>query len=159
MHPGFNSWNKSKEIYLQKKFLESTVNYDLKKCRQHWLRFSWRDTWKCQYEAGFTHDSTLMFNDRPGFRNSAAIEWHPWNNIDLRAHNIIAEPTIFMDSHFYDYNQFSDKKRRKIMARYINECRFVSGTVSLLWHPHSLSKDYGWEKGYYDCIELVKKYI
>ncbi len=158
LHPGFNSWNKWKEIYNQKKFVDSSVNYDLKKCRQHWLRFSWADTWLSQNAAGFEHDSTLMFNDRPGFRNSAAIAWHPWNNVNHRTHKIIAEPTIFMDSHFYDYNQFSEKGRRDIMYKYIYECRFISGTASILWHPHSLSKDYGWEKGYYDCIKLVKKY-
>ena len=157
LHPGFDSWQQTKEIYKQKKLVERAVSNNLIKCRQHWLRFSWRDTWESQYSAGFLHDSTLMFNDRTGFRNSAAISWYPWNNLEASAHKIIAEPTIFMDSHFYNYKQMSGEERREAIYKLISECRFVSGTASLLWHPHSLSKDYGWEKGYHECIEIVKE--
>ena len=98
-----------------------------------------------------------MFNDRPGFRNSASISWNPWNHLAASAHKIIAEPTVFMDSHFYNYNQLSGQARRKLIFKFIYECKFVSGTASLLWHTHTLSKDYGWWKGYYECIEVVKE--
>ncbi len=157
LHPSFDSWRKTEELLNQKKLVERVTSQDLIKCRQHWLRFSWRDTWTSQFKAGLGHDATLMFNDRPGFRNSTAISWCPWNHLEASAHKIIAEPTMFMDSHFYNYNQMSDNKRRKTIYKFIYECRVVSGTASLLWHTHSMSKDYGWTKGYHESIEFVKE--
>ena len=157
LHPSFSSWKKTEEIFKQKKLVERATLHDLIKCRQHWLRFSWRDTWISQSKAGFKHDATLMFNDRPGFRNSAAISWSPWNHLEAKAHNITAEPTIFMDSHFYNYIQMSGDKRRKTIYKFIYECKFVNGTSSLLWHTHSMSKDYGWSKGYHESIDFVKE--
>lgn len=157
LHPSFNSWKNTEEILKQKRLVERATFHNLNKCRQHWLRFSWRDTWISQFKAGFEHDATLMFNDRPGFRNSTAISWCPWNHIEASAHKIRAEPTIFMDSHFYNYNQMSGEERRKTIYKFLYECKFVSGTASLLWHTHSLSKDYGWRKGYHESIGFVKE--
>ena len=113
-------------------------------CRQHWLRFSWKDTWESQSKAGILTDTTLMFNDRSGFRNSSAIEWHPWNQKEILEHKTIAKPTILMDSHLYDYDDLNQEERKRKINNLLEECKFVNGNVALLWHPHTISEDYGW---------------
>ena len=80
IHPAFDSWQDQKLIADQKNHFEKKFNIKIVNCRQHWIRFSWFHTWKAQSQAGILLDTTLMFNDRPGFRNSSAIKWYPWNS-------------------------------------------------------------------------------
>ena len=45
LHPTYDSWNDSELLEEQKKTLEESLGSKVTSCRQHWLRFSWKDTW------------------------------------------------------------------------------------------------------------------
>jgi hypothetical protein len=158
LHPGFETWNSSEKIAEQRKFLESITGTTVSSCRQHWLRFSWSDTWAAQQAAGIQKDSTLMFNDRPGFRNSSALIWHPWDVKQGKAMRLNAQSTVFMDSHFYDYQQLSSVERNSKIQCWLEECNKVNGTVAVLWHPHTLTEDYGWALGFHETVTAVQKF-
>lgn len=158
LHPGFQTWKDSEEIALQRSCLEAVAGIKVTHCRQHWLRFSWRDTWSAQQSAHLTHDTTLMFNDRPGFRNSSALSWHPFNPQSCLQHSLNAMPTVFMDSHFYDYQLMTVTARQKAMLHWIQECHAIAGEVALLWHPHTLNQDFGWTDGFLDAISLIREF-
>jgi hypothetical protein len=121
----------------------------------HQLRFSWDSTWSAQEQAGLTEDLTLMFNDRMGFRNAAALSWHPWDTTYRRSRNLLATPTVLMDSHAYDYAGMDQDERRREFRHWLGEIRFVGGRAAVLWHPHTLAADYGWQAGYVDCMNIV----
>ena len=157
LHPGFETWQDPKQIAAQRTWVEEAVGTQVTHCRQHWLRFSWQDTWSAQQSAGLIHDSTLMFNDRPGFRNSSALSWHPFDPHRCLTHGLTALPTVFMDSHFYDYQPMSAAARHTAMQHWIRECHSVGGETALLWHPHTLTQDYGWADGFRDAISLIKE--
>ena len=156
LHPTYDAWKNSKLIEEQKKTLEESLGSKVTYCRQHWLRFSWKDTWLNQARSGLTQDSTLMFNDRSGFRNSCATSWKPWNQLENKAHSVVSTTSVVMDSHLYDYNDFNKVERNDYLRFWIMECHKVGGKTSLLWHPHSLSKDYGWLEGFKDLINILK---
>mgnify|MGYP001822850495 CR=1 FL=1 len=157
LHPSFDSWTDGDRITDQKAHLERCLGRPVRSVRQHWLRFSWEHTWSAQSAAGLEIDSTLMFNDRSGFRNSAAIEWRPWNPSDGRAHSIAAVACGFMDSHQYDYAALAgdDGEHRVTLRDVVTECRAVGGDIDLLWHPHTLSEDYGWREGFTEMLREV----
>lgn len=155
LHPSFDSWQDAEKIHKQKKNLESEAGLSCNSVRQHWLRFSWRNTWAAQEEAGIREDTTLMFNDRPGFRNSAAISWCPWQPAKKAAGHLLALPTLIMDSHFYDYSSMTDDARCQDMGSWIQECRAVSGQSAVLWHPHTLTNDYGWSQGFHELASMI----
>lgn len=157
LHPSFEDWQNAGAIEAQRQKLEAVLGEQVVECRQHWLRFSWRSTWAAQETAGIRLDSTLMFNDRPGFRNSSALEWSPWNQGDNVAMRIRARPTMFMDSHFFDYQQLAKDQRRVAIANLVGECAAVAGEGALLWHPHTLSNDYGWANGYWDTLTVLEE--
>ncbi len=98
-----------------------------------------------------------MFNDQPGFRNSSALCWHPYNPNQNAIHNLKALPTFFMDSHFYDYQDMSSIERKRSIKNWIKECKSVNGEGAVLWHPHTLSNDYGWSDGFHDTIIFIKE--
>lgn len=155
LHPSFDSWQDSGRLREQKHRLEAVAETEAYSCRQHWLRFSWGDTWESQEMAGLRLDTTLMFNDRPGFRSAAAVKWHPWNFGRGQAHDIMALPTVLMDSHLYDYQLLAEEERERQIAYWVNEVREVGGVAGLLWHFHTLTEDYGWTAGFDRLLHMI----
>ena len=151
LHPAFDSWRDSECIAKQKNILEESTDSIISSCRQHWLRFSWEDTWAAQSKCGIKNDSTLMFNDRPGFRNSSCLSWNPWNPKKSEPHRLRSVNSILMDSHLYDYHSLTDEKRKAEITCWVKECKEAFGECSFLWHPHTLSREYGWRGGL-ECL-------
>ncbi|GAB2912802.1 hypothetical protein GCM10027278_36870 [Paralcaligenes ginsengisoli] len=157
LHPSFDAWQSPALIQDQKEHLEKTSGADVKTCRQHWLRFSWDRTWLAQQKAGIKLDTTLMFNDRPGFRTGAALQWHPWNSRVHSHYALEALPTVLMDSHFYDYQPVGSQDCQISMAHWLDEVTTVGGQAAVLWHPHTLTQDYGWQEGFNDLLTSMKR--
>lgn len=155
LHPSFDSWNAADSISEQKTYLEAAAGRPCTVCRQHWLRFSWNESWRAQERVGIREDTTLMFNDRPGLRNAAALAWHPWQSEPGVMHQLVALPTVIMDSHFYDYQAMTPEERREVMEHWVTECRVVCGQVAVLWHPHTLTADYGWGEGFEELVAMI----
>jgi hypothetical protein len=158
LHPGFETWQDAEQISAQRARVEQSAGVQVTHCRQHWLRFSWQSTWLSQQTAGLAQDTTLMFNDRPGFRNSSALAWHPWQTASAAALNLTALPSVFMDSHFYDYQPMTPAARQMAMRHWLHECHCVGGEIVVLWHPHTLTTDYGWSDGFRDAVKLTKEF-
>ena len=148
LHQSFNAWRDTELMSCEKSRLERTLGTPVTMCRQHWLRFSWVDTWRAQQNAGLELDATLGFNDRPGFRNGAALRFHPWNLESRQPRRIAAVPMVLMDSHLYDYAELSGPERDAELDRWVDEVRAVRGTATINWHQHTLAEDYGWRPGF-----------
>lgn len=157
LHPGFDSWQSASLMGAARDQLEQAASCAVTHCRQHWLRFSWQDTWQAQANAGLRQDSTLMFNDRPGYRTSSALAWQPWSPSAQVAHSLTALPTVLMDSHCYDYQPMTAPQRQQAIEYWLGECQAVRGQIAVLWHPHTLSRDYGWSDGFQDTLARIKE--
>ena len=156
LHTSVKGANDSELIRLEKNMLEGIIGYSVKDNRNHWLRFSWRDTWSALEGNFFEHDETLMFNDRPGFRNSMSFTWKPWNSRENRTFDIRATPTIFMDSHFYMYLDLSPTQIRAAIWELWEKNNKFNGRASVLWHPHTLSPRYSWHVGFNEVLQILQ---
>ncbi len=156
LHPSFQSWNNWQIIAREKTALEFEIGRAVEVCRQHWLRFSFGQTWRMQARAELKTDLTLGFNDRPGFRNSAALAVEPFDLHTLTGFSIISIPMILMDSHLYDYRELSSEQRQATIKDIIDEVRFVGGTASVIWHQQVMNSDYGWIEGYRELLECCQ---
>ncbi|MHB1220381.1 MAG: polysaccharide deacetylase family protein [Gammaproteobacteria bacterium] len=150
LHPSAFTWDKPEGIKIQKMDLEKAAGCSVTKLRQHWLRFSWQKTWEAQWDAGLTLDSTLGFNDRCGFRNSAALRM-PVNGA-TEAH-FESVPMFLMDSHLYDYAMLNPIERTQLIQYWLKELYDVAGVGSIIWHTHVCGKDYGWAAGYETLLQ------
>lgn len=156
LHGSCLSWRDSERLAQEKARIEIAFGGVVTTCRQHWLFFSWEDTWAEQEKAGLELDMTLGFNDRPGFRTAAALHYHPWNTETSSMRSLQIVPTVLMDSHLYDYAVYTPEERHQVMSRLIDEIWQVGGVASILWHPHTLSPDYGWADGYQDLLGIME---
>jgi peptidoglycan/xylan/chitin deacetylase (PgdA/CDA1 family) len=157
LHQSFDSWTNPEVMRRERKHLEAAINTPVVGCRQHWLRFSWQTTWRAQEESGLQLDGTLGFNDRPGFRNGAALSFHPWDEQAGKPLSLKAIPLLFMDSHFYDYTKMSAKERQTQMKRWVDEVLDVQGEATIIWHQRVFSPDYGWGSGYRELLSLLAR--
>lgn len=155
LHGSFDSWGAAPVLRAERERLQAASSVPVRTCRQHWLRFSWQRTWSAQAEAGLHEDTTLMFNDRPGWRNAAALRWSPWDDRLAQVHRLQALPTVIMDSHLYDYQPLSATERNAALCRWLDELVAVRGQAAVLWHPHTLSSDYGWREGFAELLARV----
>jgi hypothetical protein len=154
LHQSFDAWAEADLMRCERQRVEQALGFSVFSCRQHWLRFSWAQTWKAQALAGFVLDSTLGFNDRPGFRNGAALRFHPWCFDSGQPMCLEAVPMVLMDSHLYDYANLTEQERLQQMAYWLEEIRTVRGTASVIWHQRVMSADYGWASGYETLLSI-----
>jgi hypothetical protein len=155
LHQAFGSWHDHQRMVKEKRSLENVVKETVSACRQHWLRFSWCKTWVAQDNSGLELDCTLGFNDRPGFRNSAALRHKPLaSNLGSRL-GIESLPVVIMDSHFYSnpFHRGNDIGQR--LRQWIDEILTVRGQATVIWHQHTFSRDYGWQHGYETLLKLL----
>jgi len=152
LHPSFDSWNSVQDILSQKQDLEQILDCKVAYCRQHWLRFSWTDTWRAQEAAGLQEDSSLGFNDRMGFRNSAAIRFQPWDFERAGPLSLYSSPLAVMDSHIHDYSIGQASTAIHRMKNILTEARKTAAHANFLWHPHTLGGDYGWANSYHEVL-------
>jgi hypothetical protein len=155
LHQSFDAYQDADEMRLEKTRLERAIKLPIAWCRQHWLRFSWERTWPAQQAAGLRLDMTLGFNDRPGFRNGAALRFRPWDHLHSHALELESLPMVLMDSHLYDYRPLERDQRLQAIRSLLEEVRFVHGTASVLWHTQVLAADYGWGEGFRDLVQSV----
>lgn len=155
LHQSFGAWEDAGRMATEKGRLEIALDGPVHQCRQHWLRFSWAKTWATQAAAGLKRDSTLGFNDRPGFRGAHALSVKPWDMAAPRPLAIDTIPMVFMDSHFYDYSGDADTVPEAAMHYWIKEVQAVGGEITVNWHTHTITDVYGWGAGYESLLGLL----
>ncbi len=144
LHQSFQSWQRASDMADELRHLETLATPIDRCCRQHWLRFSWKETWPAQEEAGLCFDSTLGYNDRPGFRNAAALSFTPFGLKRLQC-----VPMVVTDSQLYDYCLGQTPCAKK----WLQEVADVHGEACVVWHQQVFNSDYGWADGYVQLLQ------
>ena len=155
LHQSFDAWVNADAMAAERAGIEGALGQAVRHCRQHWLHFSWEKTWEAQAAAGLRIDSTLGFNDRPGFRAGHALSIKPWDVTKAGPLAIDTVPMVFMDSHFYDYSGIGRIAPETAMKPWIDEVRTVSGEATVNWHTHTITEVYGWKSGFEALLELL----
>ena len=154
LHPSYAAWQDEASLTRERQNLEALTQQPVRAVRQHWLRFSWQNTWTAQARAGLSHDFTAAFNDRPGFRLGAALTFQPF---DMHAQaEFVVTPTVMMDSQFYDYAEMSDTSRIAAMTYWVRELHDTRGEAAVIWHQQVFNRDYAWGAGYQALLGLLR---
>lgn len=104
--------------------------------RQHYLRWDWKTTPDILVEAGFGYDTTLGYNDMPGFRCGTCHEFPLWS---WKTHQPLAlreRPLIAMAGSLVGPSglNLSYGEAHKVLSELKDTCRKHHGTFVCLWH-------------------------
>jgi len=157
-HFGFGSWDDAEALRRERRRLEAAIpGLEVASSRNHWLRFSLRGSWRALAEAGIRVDTTLGFNDRPGFRAGLAAPLKPYSFEDQRALEIVEIPFMLMDSHLFYYRMDDPERRLEMISGLLADLRLVSGSAGVIWHSHVLSPDHGWGREYAFLLDEMRR--
>lgn len=120
--------------------------------RMHWLYFNERSHSVLE-AAGFSYDSTVGYNETPGFRAGTAQAFKP-----LGATRLMELPLHIMDTSLFYPDRMNlgfDEARRKIDE--IIDCVVRGGGVlTINWHDRSIAPERLWGEFYQTLLDNLK---
>lgn len=158
LHGSYFSANDPTLLSSEKEQLESALDMEITRTRQHWLNFS-ESTTPYAHEGLFDQDSTIGWNDRMGFRAGCASRYRPYDHKNNRAFDYWEVPQVIMDSNIYDYGSGNSNSLISVAKDIIRRvCELKNGHIAISWHPRTCSSDYNWQPAYKQLIAEAAAY-
>lgn len=167
IHPSYCSSTRPELIPAEKKALEK-IHPPIEHSRQHYLRYTLPETFRCLEASGILHEWSFCDNLRPGFPTGLAISY-PWYDLFAdRKSNMILHPSMAMDrgvlniiSRDQDFNpaapDFAEATVDEFFQPMIDMCKKWGGTFSVILHNETFSGAGEW-KGWPGVIrELLSR--
>ncbi len=156
IHPSYNSFRFPEKIGQEVERLAKTINREIKKSRQHFLRMALPST--CDYleEVGITEDYTMGYARHTGFRASTSRPFYFYNLEKETPSPLKIVPFAVMDGTLKDYMQLSPQQAEEKVKALAQRVKEVNGVFVSLWHNHSLGEHEewkGWRKVYEALVE------
>lgn len=118
----------------EKQRIEQSLQVQIKAQRMHFLRFDIVHSPRAACLAGLQIDSSLGFNDRPGFRMGSALPF-PWFDLDSqKALPILMVPLIYADHQRQEWISRSDPQLIQELKTYLDRCQAVGAPCTVLFH-------------------------
>lgn len=142
LHGSYLSYTSSEFLKNEKENLARIASKPIRSSRQHWLRYSHSQTLSSQKKADLEVDTTLGFNDRPGFRAGIAHPFWPYDHFHQKSSEVLEIPLILMDSHLIDGSSNGTNPSWQSAEAILNEVKKFSGCCSIVWHTHTFESLY-----------------
>lgn len=114
--------------------IRQSLDCPVRMSRMHFLRFDLRKTPRALIQAGIEMDSSLGFNDRPGFRCGSAM---PFRWFDLEKDEelpLVMVPLVFADHQRQEWLHAAAPEFIEEMLSYVRKCREVGAPCTVLMH-------------------------
>lgn len=155
LHGSYNSAIDGDLLLREKETLENLTGITVEKTRQHWLRYDEGIT-PYIHEKYFRYDSTLGWNDIPGFRSGCASRFRPYDHRNQRPFEYFETPMVVMDSQLFDYSPGAE---HDCLADVLTMLKGLDGLnsvhVAINWHQRTCHPDYNWHFAYEKVLKDV----
>jgi hypothetical protein len=157
VHGSYLSHRSAGELGRQRATLERAAGQPVTGIRQHFLRFDVRATWRAQSEAGFAYDTTLGYNELPGFRAGIAAPFRPWDAERRQPHDLLELPLTMMDGALFRALRLDEAEASRRVAGHLEQVDWSGGLAVLLWHPNAAAERQfpGWWGPYETALESL----
>jgi hypothetical protein len=102
--------------------------------RQHYLRWDAEKTFAHLEAAGVRVDSTLGYNDTPGFRTGTAWPYLWFDCASDKATRLLEVPLILAEFQVYDPQRFDGDEVRRTLREYLEKACRQGGVLTVLFH-------------------------
>ena len=161
LHASYNA-HKEKNLLIEEKYkLEQLSNKKLIGNRHHFWQIGKKpeQTLKVHLQAELLYDSSLAFNDAPGFRRNIALPYFLFDKELNQKVNNMQIPTFMMDSNFMLNPEFSEDEALNQAKHYINEFHKIGGVGAIDWHVRTSfaknSRFKKWGDTYLEILEYL----
>lgn len=149
LHPSYESCVRPELFSNEKAELEKNAGVEVTSSRQHFLRYNILTTFRELNSAGITHDSSMGFSDRAGFRCGTAM---PFQIFDLEGRSsldIVEHPFVIMDMALLRKHKNNAEEAIEEVKKVVSQCRKFEMPCVFIWHNSSF---YGKEWEGYETV-------
>jgi len=163
LHASYNAKNDPNLLQDEKLKLERLSNKKLVGNRHHFWQIGNKPerTLKTHVAAGLSYDSSLAFNDAPGYRRSVALPYFLFEKESNSIVNNMQIPTFMMDSNFMLNPEFGQDEAFNQAKNYINQLINVGGVGAIDWHVRtsypSSRRFKKWGETYLQILEYLSQ--
>lgn len=158
LHPSYYSATDASRLERELEALQTALNMEITRSRQHFLRLSLPQTYRNLIHAGIREDYTMGFADQPGFRAGVCTPF-PFYDLELDAPtDLMIYPITFMDGTLKDYLQHNTEEALEKVRPLIGEVKKYGGVLVTLWHNETQGGQgrwKGWPLLYRKIVEVA----
>lgn len=138
MHPSYYSNEKPGHFSSEKALLEKIIGKPITFSRQHYLKLQLPNTYRHLIEAGITHDFSMQYPEKPGFRAGMAVPYPFFDVAANRVTSLILHPGCIMETTFRDDLHLTAAESWPYYLQLWEEVKKVGGTFICIWHNDTL---------------------
>lgn len=158
IHGSYYSSEESEQLEKEIQRLSDIIHRPIVRNRFHFLRFELPSAYRTLINNNITHDYSMGFAERPGFRcGSCSIvpffDLSRNQECDLKIH-----PFMTMDTTFQKHMGLTPEEAIEQYHKLIDEVRSLGGTFSCIFHNQNLCDEFewaGWRKVYEEVLNYA----
>lgn len=142
LHPALKAKDAPEELARAKQCLEERLESRIAGLRHHYLAIDNLHpdrTFRKQVEAGFAYDSSLGWQEKPGFRAGTTLPFAPYDPIRKTAFPLVELPLVLMDSTVMDSGMSAILEEGGNLAAAVRE---AGGVLMINWHTETWCNRY-----------------
>jgi hypothetical protein len=160
LHSSYESRGSSALLKEEKERLEEVIGADCLGIRHHAWHIGnppW-ETLHMHTLAGFKYDSSIAFNDEPGYRLGVALPFHPW--YEAEPLDMIEVPVGIMDGALFYQEGMNVDRAIAIISSAIDSLKIHKGVMAIDWHNYTSypgNRQYRmWGDTYLELLKLLR---
>ena len=118
IHPSYQSWKNKSLMQKERDKLQEAIGSIIDLTRQHFLRFSFKDTPKIIDALGLKEDSSLGYADQIGFRCGTGFAYYLYDFDNEKTFSFLETPLVVMDSALLNEGNFEARKIKKLLENF-----------------------------------------
>ncbi len=158
LHPSWHSGDDHIYFIKEKDFLSGLIKKEIQLSRQHYIRFSFPDTFRNLIAAGITDDYSMGYGTINGFRASITTSFFWYDLEKEEKSNLLIHPFCFMDANSFYEQKFSTGQTLEELISFYKVVKEVNGTLITVWHNQFLGTGnlyQGWRDVYFKFLNKV----
>jgi hypothetical protein len=135
LHASYRAHERAGQLEHERSVLAHLAGADIMGVRHHYwhLGADPAHTLRAHERAGFRYDSSLAFNDHPGFRRSAGLPYRPFDGSLGRPVRVLQLPPFCMDGNFF-YTSLDVRSAVAAVNDHVQAIRAAGSFGAVDWH-------------------------
>ena len=145
IHPSWASNSDSHKLSMEINRLESIVNREVHRSRQHFLRLDLPNTYRRLIDLGILHDYTMGYASQVGFRAGTSLPFY-FYDLDMETEtSLMIHPFAVMDGTLNEYMELPVDDAQYLVKELLDYVKEVDGVFISLWHNETLCDNRHWK--------------